>query len=120
MMAAVPRICSRFHRPFEDKTMKTTQIALATLVTITLAGASTAFGQQVRSGVIAKVDEPAGKITVRENGGETTVGGTNAGRINDFRLQDGLLFNALRYGDRVVFTVEDINGTKTITWLEEK
>ena len=100
--------------------MKTIHITLATIVTFTLAGASTTSAQQVRSGVIAKIDESAGKITVRQIDAETTVGGTSAGRTADFKLQDGLLFNALRYGDKVVFTVEDINGAKTITKLEEK
>lgn len=100
--------------------MKTIHTTLAVIATITLAGASTASAQQLRSGVIAKVDEPAGKITVRQMDAEATVGGASAGRTDDFRLQDGLLFNALRYGDRVVFTVEDINGAKTITRLEKR
>jgi hypothetical protein len=32
-------------------------------------------------------------------------------------VQDGLLFNAVRYGDQVEVTVEDINGATTIVGL---
>jgi hypothetical protein len=30
------------------------------------------------------------------------------------------LFNALRAGDKVTFTVDDINGAKTITKLQQE
>ena len=35
----------------------------------------------------------------------------------DLKVRDGLLFNAIRYGDEVEVTVEDINGAKTIVGL---
>jgi Cu/Ag efflux protein CusF len=35
-------------------------------------------------------------------------------------VQDGLLFNALREGDKISFTVQEINGVKTITTLQKE
>jgi Cu/Ag efflux protein CusF len=37
-----------------------------------------------------------------------------------FAVQDGLLFNALREGDKISFTVREINGVKTITTLQKE
>jgi hypothetical protein len=62
---------------------------------------------QVLRGVVAAVDERRDRITVRLSADATT----------DLKVQDGLLFNAVRYGDQVEVTVEDINGTKTIVGL---
>jgi hypothetical protein len=38
----------------------------------------------------------------------------------DFKVQDGLIFNAVRFGDSVVFTVAIIGGVKTITVLTKE
>jgi hypothetical protein len=35
----------------------------------------------------------------------------------DPKVRDGLLFNAVRYGDQVEVTVENIDGAKTIVGL---
>jgi len=41
--------------------------------------------------------------------------------VQEFKAQDGLLFNAVRPGDKVVFQVFDHpNGTKTITKLNKE
>ncbi len=37
-----------------------------------------------------------------------------------FAVQDGLLFNAIREGDKVVITVQEINGVNTITKLQKE
>jgi Cu/Ag efflux protein CusF len=34
--------------------------------------------------------------------------------IADFKVQDGLIFDSVRSGDRVEITVETIDGTKTV------
>jgi len=62
------------------------------------------------SGVIASVDEGKGTIKIRRSREAT----------DDLKVQDGLLFNAVRYGDLVEVTVEDINGAKTIVGLTKE
>jgi hypothetical protein len=62
---------------------------------------------EVLRGVVATVDERDDRITVRLSPDATA----------NLKVGDGLLFNAVRYGDQVEVTVEDINGAKTIVGL---
>lgn len=64
----------------------------------------------VLRGVVASVDERNDRITVRLSPNATA----------ELRVRDGLLFNAVRYGDRVEVTVEDVNGAKTIVGLTKQ
>jgi hypothetical protein len=61
---------------------------------------------QTLRGIVASVDESNDTVRIRQSQ-ETTA----------LKVQDGLLFNAVRYGDHVEVTVEDINGAKTIVGL---
>jgi Cu/Ag efflux protein CusF len=92
------------------------KLLIAAIIALTASGAS---AQVMSKGSVAKIDEPNGTITIRRSS-EGTVGAAGAGATSDFKVQDGLLFNALRYGDRVLFTVETINGAKTITTLQRE
>lgn len=55
-------------------------------------------------GTIASIDERNDKVTVRLPSDETT----------DLKVEDGLLFNALRYGDAVQMTVRTVGNSKEI------
>ena len=61
-------------------------------------------------GVVASVDESSNTITIQRSS-ETT---------EEFKVQDGLLFDSVRYGDRVEVTVENIAGAKTIVGLAKE
>jgi Cu/Ag efflux protein CusF len=58
-------------------------------------------------GMITAVDQSNDRITVR----------LASGAVANFKVQDGLIFNAVRYGDQVEITVENIEGAKTIVGL---
>jgi|SRR5215212_2002863 len=75
---------------------------------------SSVSAQQVRHGSIQKVDELNGSITIQDN-----TAGTNNATSTKFAVQDGLLFNAVREGEKVAYTVQEINGVSTITKLEK-
>jgi Cu/Ag efflux protein CusF len=77
----------------------------------------TALAQQSLTGTVTRIDEQKGTITINQTQGGT-VG--SAGEAQDFKAGDGLLFNALRPGDKISFTVSDVNGTKTITQLKKQ
>jgi Cu/Ag efflux protein CusF len=99
--------------------MKKSMAFFAAAVALTVLS-SAAFAQQaMTSGVVTKVDEPQGTIRI-QYGQPGTVGGTSADTSEDFKVQDGLLFNALQPGDKVQFSVEQANGVKTITKLEKR
>jgi Cu/Ag efflux protein CusF len=101
----------------KEQVMKTSLITLAFAAISTLV-ISTASAQQVRHGSVSKIDEPNGTITIQQTP-DGTVGTSNAA-TSDFKVQDGLLFNAVRAGDKVTFTVDDINVAKTITKLQRE
>ena len=58
-------------------------------------------------GVVTAVDERNDSITLR----------LPSEVITKLRVRDGLLFNAVRYGDQVEVTVENIDGAETIVGL---
>jgi Cu/Ag efflux protein CusF len=76
-----------------------------------------ALAQQTLSGTITKVDEQKGTITIQQTQ-SGTVG--SSGEAQEFKAQDGLLFNALRPGDRITFTISEVKGAKTITNLNKQ
>src|SRR5215218_7536919 len=86
---------------------------------LTLLACSGAIAQQSLTGTISKVDEASGKIALQPTPGGT-VGTTSGGAAEEFKVQDGLLFNAVKPGDKVTVTVTEVGGVKTITKLEKQ
>jgi Cu/Ag efflux protein CusF len=92
----------------------------AVIGTIALALCSAGvFAQESRLGTISRVDEANGTIAIAEAQIGTTGSGAGAA-AQEFKLQDGLLFNAIKEGDRISYTVEDVRGVKTITKLQKQ
>jgi len=98
--------------------MRITRIILASAGAIALIS-SGALAQQALTGSITKIDEANGKITIQQTQ-SGTVGANSAGATDEFKVQDGLLFNAVRAGEKVIFTATEINGVKTITKLQKQ
>jgi hypothetical protein len=65
--------------------------------------------QEMLQGVVTAVDERDDRIAVR----------LTPDRTEDFRVQDGLIFNAVHDGDRVELTVETVDGARTIVGLKK-
>jgi uncharacterized membrane-anchored protein len=58
-----------------------------------------AIAQQAMNGIVTKVDEPNGTIRI-QYGQSGAVGGASSDTSEEFKVKDGLLFNALQIGDR--------------------
>jgi Cu/Ag efflux protein CusF len=98
--------------------MKITKSILASAMALAIVS-SGALAQQSLTGSITKLDEANGKITIQQT--QTgTVGANSGGAAEDFKVQDGLIFNAFQAGDKVVFTATEVGGVKTITKLEKQ
>jgi Cu/Ag efflux protein CusF len=97
--------------------MKIAKIILAGAAAAVIVS-STALAQQTISGSITKIDEASGKIAIQTTQSGTV--GANTGGADEFKVQDGLMFNALKPGDKVSFTATDVGGVKTITKLEKQ
>jgi protein-tyrosine-phosphatase len=72
--------------------------------------AARARPQQTLTGVVTAVDERNDRITLRSMPDVTA----------DFKVQDGLIFNAVHDGDQVEVKVENIGGVKTIVSLKKE
>jgi Cu/Ag efflux protein CusF len=93
-----------------------TIFAGAALILISSSGA---IAQQSVMGTISKVDEANDKIAIQQ-AQSGTVGASPGAAAEEFKVQDGLIFNAVKPGDKVVVTVTDVGGVKTITKLEKQ
>ena len=98
--------------------MRNTKAILATAAAIAVIS-SGALAQQAQTGSITKVDEAGGMITIQPTQ-SGTVGASTGSAASDFKVQDGLMFNAFKPGDKVLFTATDTGGVKTITKLEKQ
>jgi Cu/Ag efflux protein CusF len=65
--------------------------------------------QSVR-GMVTSVDQGNDTISIRRASDNT----------EQFRVQDGLLFDSVRYGDQVEITIQNIAGAKTIVGLRQQ
>ena len=78
-----------------------------------------AYAQQATlKGEITKLDEATGTLTLKQDQ-SGTVGGP-AGATADYKVKDGLVFNAVKAGDKVQVTVDRVDGKPTITKLEKQ
>jgi len=79
-----------------------------------LASAAGRSRQAVR-GAVAATDEASGRIALRLANDDS-----EDFRIEAFKVQDGLIFNAVRHGDQVEVTVQSIDGARTIVALKKE
>jgi protein-tyrosine-phosphatase len=63
--------------------------------------------REMLQGMVTVIDERNDRITVR----------LTSDIVADFKVQDGLVFDAVRRGDQVKLTLETIDGTRTIVDL---
>jgi hypothetical protein len=73
--------------------------------------ASQASAESTVRGIVANANERNDTLTIQLR---------SDGRTGDFKVQDGLIFNSVQYGDPVEITVETIDGVKTITGLKKE
>jgi hypothetical protein len=61
-------------------------------------------------GTVASINQHSDMIEIR----------LSPDKAEQFRVQDGLVFNSVRYGDQVEITVQNIAGAKTIVGLRKE
>jgi Cu(I)/Ag(I) efflux system protein CusF len=69
-------------------------------------------------GEVKKIDEPAGKITLR-HGPIKNLGMDDASMTMVFRVRDPMMLKQVKSGDKVQFEADDINGQLTVTRLQK-
>ncbi len=83
-----------------------------------MAISSVASAQQTFTGTVTTIDRINGTIAIQQTQ-SGTVGANSGGATERFKAQDGML-NTVHAGDKVVLSVTEAGGTKTITKLEKQ
>jgi Cu/Ag efflux protein CusF len=99
-----------------EYSMKIAGMIMAATAALSIVGTS-ALAQQVRTGMVTKIDRISGTISIKDMPDGTT-GANDGAATEDFKVQDGARLNALHAGDRVTFALSDGAGTKTITKID--
>ena len=95
--------------------MRMAGITMSAIIAFSLVAA--AYAQEAMRGEIVTVDKASGKIGIKLSG---TVGSGDATAPTPFKVQDGLMFNAIKPGDKVSFTAERVDGVMTINKLTKE
>jgi Cu/Ag efflux protein CusF len=90
------------------------QFCIVMLATGALVLASAIYAQETLKGEVATIDEASGKIGIKLSG---TVGASDATSPTVFKVEDGLIFNAVKPGGKVSFTSERVGNEMTIKKL---
>jgi Cu/Ag efflux protein CusF len=102
----------------EEAVMKTSRAIILGMAATTLFSFA-ALAQESRQGTITVINPAKGTIAVSETQTGTT-GSSATSAPQEYRLQDSLLLNAMKDGDRISYTVEEKEGAKTITKLQKQ
>jgi len=82
-------------------------------------GAQAAIGQDAQSiaGEVMKVDQSAGKITIKS--GPIKKLGMDQGMTMVFKAQDPAMLKTVKAGNKIKFDAEQVNGQYTVTKIEK-
>lgn len=95
--------------------MRLTHTTISAIVVLSVASAACA--QEALKGEVTKVDEASGTISIKLTG---TVGSSDTTTPTAFKAQDGLIFNAVKPGDKVSFTAERVGSELTMKQLKKE
>src|SRR5258708_39842217 len=94
---------------------KSIRMAAAALLAATLA--ATAVAAETINGEVKKIDEGAGKITLKHGPAKSL--GMDEGMTMVYRVSDPTMLKQVKVGDRVKFEAEDSSTGLTVTKLQK-
>ena len=94
---------------------KSIRMAAAALLAATLA--ATAVAAETISGEVKKIDEGAGKITLKHGPAKSL--GMDEGMTMVYRVSDPTMLKQVKVGDKVKFEAEDSSTGLTVTKLQK-
>lgn len=100
--------------------MKTNKIVAAAFsISLALASAvAIAQGPRMANGEVKKIDEAAGKITLK-HGPIKNLDMQDESMTMVFRVQDPAMLKTVKVGDKVKFDADRVNGQITVTTLQK-
>ncbi len=97
--------------------MRKTIISVTTAATIAVLTIGAASAQS-SDGEVRKIDEPAGKITLK-HGPIKALDMTDESMTMVFRVQDSAMLKQVKVGDKVKFDADRVNGQITIIKMQK-
>jgi Cu/Ag efflux protein CusF len=97
--------------------MKLSHRFIVITAAIALTGTVALAQSELVDGQVTKIDEPAGKITIRH--GPLKKFDMDEGMTMVFRAADPAMLKAVKAGDRVKFVPERVNGQFTVMKIEK-
>ena len=97
--------------------MRTRNMMAAAAVALAFAWPYAAGAQALIDGQVTKVDESAGKITLRH--GPIKKFDMNEGMTMVFRAADPAILKTVKAGDKVKFDADKVNGQFVVTKIEK-
>ena len=91
--------------------------AIGTLILSVMFAMATVAQAPMVNGQVTKIDEAAGKITLRH--GPIKKLDMNEGMTMVFRVQDPVMLKQVKVGDKVRFDADRVNGQITVTKIEK-
>ncbi len=96
---------------------KTTLLAAGFVAALAAMPALSAAQTALIDGQVTKVDESAGKLTIKH--GPIKKLGMDMGMTMVFRAQDPAMLKAVKTGDKIRFDADQVNGQFTVTKIEK-
>ena len=97
--------------------MRRTMLVAAGILALTLPPDGAAAQAEVVNGQVTKIDESAGKITIKH--GAIKKFDMDAGMTMVFRAQDPAMLKTVKPGDKVKFETDRVNGQFTVIKIEK-
>jgi len=98
--------------------MRKRMIILVTTIGFSFFPLATLAQSPTIDGEVVKVDQPAGKITIKH--GPIKKLAMDEGMTMVFRVENAALLKYVKVGDKIKFDAENVNGQYTVTKIEKK
>ena len=96
---------------------KLTPVVIGALAFISIAAFQAAMAQEMVEGQVTKIDESAGKITLRH--GPIKKLEMDEGMTMVFKAQDPAMLKSVKVGDKLKFDADRVNGQFTVTRIQK-
>jgi Cu(I)/Ag(I) efflux system periplasmic protein CusF len=91
-------------------------LTLIFTLAVSIASQSAAAQSDMIDGQVTKVDQSAGKITIKH--GPARRLGMESGMTMVYKAQDPTMLKAVKAGNKIKFDAEQVNGQYTVTKIE--
>jgi hypothetical protein len=104
--------------PDRENAMKIAKFVLVGAATLVVVS-SAALAQQTHTGTVTQLNRLNNTVGIRQTQ-DGTVGANTGGAAEEFKVGNGISLETLHAGDIVSYSVNENDGTKTITKLDRR